>query len=74
VQVSFDKEAVAGRHCIMVDDLCDSGLTLLTVSVVGSGLRNRCCRQLLLIEFCRCWCCSACRRLLLACAALPMAA
>jgi hypoxanthine-guanine phosphoribosyltransferase len=31
VQVSFDAEAVAGRHCIMVDDLCDSGLTLLTV-------------------------------------------
>ncbi|WIA13955.1 hypothetical protein OEZ85_002524 [Tetradesmus obliquus] len=31
VQVSFDAEAVAGRHCLMVDDLCDSGLTLLTV-------------------------------------------
>jgi hypoxanthine-guanine phosphoribosyltransferase len=36
VQVSFDAEAVAGRHCIMVDDLCDSGLTLLTVRA-GSG-------------------------------------
>lgn len=32
VQVSFDAEAVKGRHCLMVDDLCDSGLTLLTVS------------------------------------------
>eukprot|EP00879_Flechtneria_rotunda_P014325 GHRR01014965.1.p1 GENE.GHRR01014965.1~~GHRR01014965.1.p1 ORF type:complete len:204 (+),score=54.66 GHRR01014965.1:559-1170(+) len=31
VQVSFDTEAVKGRHCLMVDDLCDSGLTLLTV-------------------------------------------
>jgi hypoxanthine-guanine phosphoribosyltransferase len=36
VQVSFDKEAVVGRHCIMVDDLCDSGLTLLTVSGCNS--------------------------------------
>jgi hypoxanthine-guanine phosphoribosyltransferase len=39
VQVSFDAEAVAGRHCIMVDDLCDSGLTLLTVRD-GSGCRD----------------------------------
>eukprot|EP00882_Tetradesmus_deserticola_P019464 GHRQ01020953.1.p1 GENE.GHRQ01020953.1~~GHRQ01020953.1.p1 ORF type:complete len:216 (+),score=74.74 GHRQ01020953.1:135-782(+) len=31
VQVSFDAEAVKGRHCLMVDDLCDSGLTLMTV-------------------------------------------
>lgn len=31
VQVSFDAEAVAGRHCVMLDDLCDSGLTLMTV-------------------------------------------
>lgn len=31
VQVSFDESAVKGRHCVMVDDLCDSGLTLATV-------------------------------------------
>lgn len=31
VQVSFDEDAVKGRHCLMVDDLCDSGLTLATV-------------------------------------------
>lgn len=31
VQVSFDVEVVKGRHCLMVDDLCDSGLTLMTV-------------------------------------------
>jgi hypoxanthine phosphoribosyltransferase len=31
VQVSFDEAAVKGRHCVMVDDLCDSGLTLATV-------------------------------------------
>jgi hypothetical protein len=24
-------QAVAGRHCLMIDDLCDSGLTLLSV-------------------------------------------
>lgn len=24
-------QAVAGRHCLMIDDLCDSGLTLMSV-------------------------------------------
>jgi hypoxanthine-guanine phosphoribosyltransferase len=24
-------QVVAGRHCLMIDDLCDSGLTLLSV-------------------------------------------
>eukprot|EP00878_Enallax_costatus_P028970 GHUV01031340.1.p1 GENE.GHUV01031340.1~~GHUV01031340.1.p1 ORF type:complete len:140 (+),score=23.42 GHUV01031340.1:42-422(+) len=39
VQVSFDADAVKGRHCVMVDDLCDSGLTLLTVrdKVLAAG-------------------------------------
>lgn len=31
VEVSFDAAVVSGRHVLMVDDLCDSGLTLLTV-------------------------------------------
>lgn len=31
VEVSFNTEVVKGRHVLMVDDLCDSGLTLLTV-------------------------------------------
>lgn len=31
VTVSFDAEAVKGRHCLMIDDLVDSGLTLQTV-------------------------------------------
>eukprot|EP00877_Chromochloris_zofingiensis_P005636 jgi/Chrzof1/15073/Cz09g26070.t1 len=31
VEVSFDQQVVKGRHVLMVDDLCDSGLTLLTV-------------------------------------------
>lgn len=24
-------QVVAGRHCLMIDDLCDSGLTLMSV-------------------------------------------
>jgi hypoxanthine phosphoribosyltransferase len=31
VQISFDEQVVKGRHVLMVDDLCDSGLTLLSV-------------------------------------------
>lgn len=31
VEVAFDATVVANRHVLMVDDLCDSGLTLLTV-------------------------------------------
>lgn len=31
VQISFDAAVVAGRHCLMIDDLCDSGLTLMSV-------------------------------------------
>ena len=30
-QVSFDTAAVKGRHVLLVDDLCDSGLTLSEV-------------------------------------------
>lgn len=39
VEVSFDESAVAGRHCLLVDDLCDSGLTLKTVheKVLAAG-------------------------------------
>jgi hypothetical protein len=29
--VSFDESTVKGQHVLLVDDLCDSGLTLLTV-------------------------------------------
>jgi len=31
LQVSFDAEVVKGRHCLMIDDLVDSGLTMQTV-------------------------------------------
>eukprot|EP00775_Hariotina_reticulata_P002716 gene2716-3013_t len=31
VQVSFDADVVKGRHCLMIDDLVDSGLTMQTV-------------------------------------------
>lgn len=39
VNVSFDREAVKGRHVLLVDDLCDSGLTLFEVQrhVVEAG-------------------------------------
>lgn len=32
VEVSFRKEAVKDRHVLLVDDLCDSGLTLYEVA------------------------------------------
>lgn len=57
VEVSFDAEAVAGRHCLMVDDLCDSGLTLLTVSMRPHQLLQPTVRMRLVPSCCRC--CSA---------------
>uniref|UniRef100_A0A7S0REN9 Hypoxanthine phosphoribosyltransferase n=1 Tax=Chlamydomonas leiostraca TaxID=1034604 RepID=A0A7S0REN9_9CHLO len=32
VEVSFNRDVVKGRHVLLVDDLCDSGLTLLEVA------------------------------------------
>eukprot|EP00195_Chlamydomonas_chlamydogama_P004921 CAMPEP_0202902656 /NCGR_PEP_ID=MMETSP1392-20130828/16980_1 /ASSEMBLY_ACC=CAM_ASM_000868 /TAXON_ID=225041 /ORGANISM="Chlamydomonas chlamydogama, Strain SAG 11-48b" /LENGTH=186 /DNA_ID=CAMNT_0049589451 /DNA_START=113 /DNA_END=670 /DNA_ORIENTATION=+ len=50
VKVSFHADAVKGRHVLMVDDLCDSGLTLFEVSrhLVEAGAAS--VRSLVLLD------------------------
>lgn len=43
-QVSFDTDVVKGRHCLMIDDLVDSGLTMQTVQqkLLEAGEKRLC--------------------------------
>eukprot|EP00967_Tisochrysis_lutea_P085272 scaffold119625_cov18-Tisochrysis_lutea.AAC.2 len=43
-QVSFDESVVKGRHVLLVDDLCDSGLTMSEVHrlVQEAGAASEC--------------------------------
>lgn len=50
VSVSFKTEVVKGRHVLLVDDLCDSGLTLVEVAkaVLEAGAAS--CKSLVLLD------------------------